>query len=202
MDVVVRNEDPIICDFEELNKNVDNILASVQGVIYQDDQKQEAKKVRASLNKLAREINDKKKEVKRKYLAPYEKFEEQVKAVISKINDASEFVDKQVKEIECVESKGKLLKIKGIWAKYEEELHIKLDFYKYYDEKWLQTSKRLTKIEKEIGNIFLDAIQGDDSNKKETYVIKVTANKGEMQTVCGLIKQMALEYEVEKELEF
>lgn len=199
MDVVVLNENlPIICDFDELTKNVQDIITPLKGVVYTEDQQREAKKDRASLNKLAKEMNAKKLIVKSKYMQPYLEFEEKVKALIYEINDVSENIDKQVKEMEEIEVKAKRVKIKGLWRKYEHETQQHLDFDTYYNTRWDLKSYSLSKIEKDIIDIFLDNKFGEN---KDGYIMRVVCTKEDIYKVQKLMRQMELQFTCEKELD-
>lgn len=57
-------------------------------------------KLRAKLNKFSKQINDEKKKVKNEYTKPYTAFENQVKECINMIDNASGFIDDQLKAYE------------------------------------------------------------------------------------------------------
>lgn len=63
-------------------------------------EEQEAKKDRASLNKLRSAFEDERKRIKKLYMDPYNRFEKQVKEVIALIDEPIRLIDAQIKEVE------------------------------------------------------------------------------------------------------
>ena len=85
MEIVIHNPTqgqplpPIQWNFPEVKQWVEDGLARYEGLTYDDTQMAEAKKDRANLNKLVQAIDEKRREMKRLYLQPYEGFEAQAK---------------------------------------------------------------------------------------------------------------------------
>ena len=64
---------------EEIKGRVREMMESYKGVVYTEDTMKAAKDDRAALNKLKKAIEDRRKEVKRRCMEPYEQFEKEVK---------------------------------------------------------------------------------------------------------------------------
>ena len=124
-------------NFEELNRQLDVQLEKYSGLTFTDDQMPEAKKTRAALNKVAKEINDRKIAVKKEFCAPYTEFEEQAKQLIRKINDVSGEIDAQVKDYEEQRRADKRNRIEAWWA--ENGKHT-VDLEKIWKDNWLNTT--------------------------------------------------------------
>ena len=124
-------------NFEELNRQLDVQLEKYRGLTFTDDQMPEAKKTRAALNKVAKEINDRKIAVKKEFCAPYTEFEEQAKQLIRKINDVSGEIDAQVKDYEEQRRADKRKRIEAWWA--ENGKHT-VDLEKIWKDNWLNTT--------------------------------------------------------------
>lgn len=124
-------------NFEELNRQLDVQLEKYRGLTFTDDQMPEAKKTRAALNKVAKEINDRKIAVKKEFCAPYTEFEEQAKQLIRKINDVSGEIDAQVKDYEEQQRADKRKRIEAWWA--ENGKHT-VDLEKIWKDSWLNVT--------------------------------------------------------------
>ena len=124
-------------NFEELNRQLDVQLEKYRGLTFTDDQMPEAKKTRAALNKVAKEINDRKIAVKKEFCAPYTEFEEQAKQLIRKINDVSGEIDAQVKDYEEQRRADKRKRIETWWA--ENGKHT-VDLQKIWKDSWLNAT--------------------------------------------------------------
>ena len=110
-------------NFEELNQQLDSQLEKYRGMTFTDDQMPEAKKTRAALNKVAKEINDRKLAVKREFCAPYEQFEDQAKILIGKIKQVSGEIDQQVKDYEESKKQKKATADRGLVVRKREADH-------------------------------------------------------------------------------
>ena len=134
-------------NFEELNRQLDVQLEKYRGLTFTDDQMPEAKKTRAALNKVAKEINDRKIAVKKEFCAPYTEFEEQAKQLIRKINDVSGEIDAQVKDYEEQRRADKRKRIEAWWA--ENGKHT-VELEKIWKDSWLNTTCSDEKWKREL----------------------------------------------------
>ena len=105
MELIIENEEmnvPAISfgNYEAIVAELKPKLDDYKNLIVQKDDLTKAKLDRASLNKLAKAINDKKIEIKKKCLEPCAVFEEQAKGIMAMINEASSAIDGQIKRIE------------------------------------------------------------------------------------------------------
>ena len=124
-------------NFEELNAQLDAQLEKYRGLTFTDDQMPEAKKTRATLNRVAKEINDRKIAVKKEFCEPYERFEDQAKILIGKIKDVSGAIDQQVKDYETAKKNAKRKQISD-WWKLNGDANVPIE--KVFDERWLNTT--------------------------------------------------------------
>lgn len=144
-------------NFEELNRQLDIQLAKYDGLTFTESEMTQAKKVRANLNKVAKVINDRKIEVKKQFCEPYDRFAEQAKVLVGKIQTVSGKIDQQVKDFEQKQKTEKKEQIRSYW----EQIGIpQIDLGQIWDEKWLNASVRLDQVKKEIDRI-KDGIQND-----------------------------------------
>ena len=144
-------------NFEELNRQLDIQLAKYDGLTFTESEMTQAKKVRANLNKVAKVINDRKIEVKKQFCEPYDRFADQAKVLVGKIQTVSGKIDQQVKDFEQKQKAEKKEQIRIYW----EQIGIpQIDLGQIWDEKWLNASIRIDQVKKEIDRI-KDGIQND-----------------------------------------
>lgn len=85
---------------EELKAEISAKMKDYKGLVFTEETIKEAKKDRASLNKLRSAFEDERKRIKKLYMDPYNRFEQQVKEVIALIDEPIRLIDAQIKEVE------------------------------------------------------------------------------------------------------
>lgn len=131
-------------NFEELKKELSERTEKYKNLVYTDEQISLAKTDRASLRKLVDAIEAKRKEYKKHCLKPYEDFENDVKALVSIVNEPIEIIDKQVKNFEAEQKEPKRVNIESYFCGYNPFEW--LSFEKILDEKWLNASCKTEKV--------------------------------------------------------
>lgn len=135
-------------NFEDIKKELTAQMEKYKGLVVTEKTVDVAKKDRATLNKLARQINDKKIAIKKEYNEPYTKFENQVKELIELIKEPAEAIDVQVKKFE---EQAKIEKQKLIQEYFDaENIYTWLTLDKIQDEKWLNAGTKSKQIVDEI----------------------------------------------------
>lgn len=157
--------EPIKWNFKELQTELGRNLAKYEGKVVTEESLVEAKQDRANLNKLSKAINDKKIDIKKKYLEPYTAFENEVKQLLGMIEKPSLAIDLQVKKFEEVQKEDKLNQIKDLFGKINDNPHI--TFKMVYNEKWLNVAYKPPKIKEEMGESILKIEK--DLNAIETF---------------------------------
>lgn len=136
---------------EELKAEIAEKVKDYKNLVYTDNQIKDAKADRAKLNKLVKALEDKRKEVKKECLQPYEKFESQIKEVIEIVNEPIALIDGQVKEYEELKRNEKYAEIEKMFE--EKNIFDWLDLKAVFDEKWLNASKNISRVEVELDEI-------------------------------------------------
>lgn len=154
---------PISWNYDEIKKWLEDGLAAYKGRVYTDSTIGEAKKDRASLNKLADVIDGKRKEMKAKYLQPYEEFEKQAKELVAMVKAQSLEIDTQVKAYEQVKKDKKLEQIKEVYAAMIGNLAELVPYEKLHNPKWLNVSTSESTVVEELGSKIDRIIAGLDS---------------------------------------
>jgi hypothetical protein len=109
-----------------------------------------AKNELADLRKLRDVFEEKRKEVKRRYLEPYEAFEKRYKEIIQIIADPINLIDVQIKNLEIKEKEQKRKQIESYYNEHFNDISDVLNFEKIFSSQWLNSTYSSTKIVAEI----------------------------------------------------
>ena len=146
---------------EEIKKEVSEKVEYYKNLVYTDDQIKEAKADRATLNKFVTALENKRKEIKKQCLAPYEAFEKQMKEITSVVQEPIALIDAQVKGYDEKKKQEKLDEITSYFnsTEHPEWLHIA----QIMNDKWMNASVSMKSVTNEI-NARLEQIKNDLSN--------------------------------------
>ena len=137
-------------NFEELKADLVPKLDYYKNLVVSEDGIKEAKADKANLNKLAKAIDDKRKEVKVQCLEPYMLLERQCKEIIDMIKEPVLLIDSQIKVFENLEEENKYKAIEKFFNENVMGLKdlIKLDMI--LNIKWKNKGTKLIEITQEI----------------------------------------------------
>ena len=93
-----QNPGSIELNFDELEAQLDNKLAEYKGAVFTEDSKTYAKKEVANLRKLKKDIDDARKAVKKKWMEPYDSFDDRMKKLMKKVDEPINLINEQVEE--------------------------------------------------------------------------------------------------------
>lgn len=141
--LIVFNKNELIAELTEKTQRYINLVVT-------EDAIQAAKKDRAALNALKNAVENKRKEVKKQCLAPYEQFERDIKEVIAPIDSAIENIDKQVKKFESTEKEEKRAALEKYFCDNVKELESVVTFDKIFNDKWLNKTVSLMSATQDI----------------------------------------------------
>lgn len=119
---------------------------------YSEDNVDQAKADRAILNKAAKELNDRRIQLERDWNAPLQDFKSIIGDTVKMIADGSAKIDAVVKGVESKAKAEKRAAIEELWERKGITL---LPLSKLWDDRWLNKTKRLPAVEKEIGEKLL-----------------------------------------------
>lgn len=138
---------PVEWNYAELKQWVSDGLEAYRGRVYTEDTVTEAKRDRAALNKLAQAIEDRRREIKAVYLAPYDQFEKQAKELVGMVKDQSREIDAQIKTYDRQRREEKLEHIKTeLYAPMIGDLAEAIPYEKLHDPKWLNVTVGMAAI--------------------------------------------------------
>ena len=135
---------------EQIAEGINAIVADYQNLAYSEDQLQEAKKDRAKLNKLKKEIEDRRKQVKKIVNLPYDLFEKEVAEVSTALTEAISGIDQQIKGFEEKEKERKKTEILTLFSEALGDLSEKVDSTKLFNASWLNASVSMKRVKEEI----------------------------------------------------
>lgn len=139
-------EGAITTNLDSLKAELSEVAERYTGVVVSEETIPQAKTDLADLRKIVKEIEDRRKSVKKIWEKPYKNFEAEVKAALEIINEPIELIDKQVKDFANQQKEDKKNHIKEL---YEEQIKGYEDFLpleKIFNEKWLNASTKDSEI--------------------------------------------------------
>lgn len=144
---------PVEWNYDELKQWVSDGLEAYRGRVYTEDTVTEAKRDRATLNKLAQAIEDRRREIKAVYLAPYDQFEKQAKELVGMVKDQSREIDAQIKTYDRQRREEKLERIKTeLYTPMIGDLAEAIPYEKLHDPKWLNVTVSMTAVSEALAS--------------------------------------------------
>lgn len=142
----------------ELKEALESSLKKYKGLVYTDENIQDAKKDRATLNKFKAAMDAKRKEIKAKCLEPYSAFETKIKELLALVDKPMLAIDAQVKTYEGKKRTEKRQAIQAAWDAQESDAKSMVKLEDVFNQRWLNASYALAKIEEEI-SAFLKKVE-------------------------------------------
>lgn len=141
---------------DEIKKAVISITKQYKGLAYTEEQLQEAKKDRAMLNAMKKDISDRRIQVKKALLEPYDVFESEVKEVVALIDEPIEMIGKQIEAYEDKVRDEKNTALAQFFSENIGELSDVVSYDRIFNPKWLNKTASLSSCKAEIQKIIDD----------------------------------------------
>ena len=161
------NVGTIWADIESARVGVIRYAKQFEGITFGEGELKEAKKVRAELNKYKKALNDTRIAIGKQWDAPLAEFKSKVDGLISIVDEVCIPVDKHIKEAEAALDKAKTEKIQKVIEAATAALDgtptgvaVKAMGGIPFNDKWLNATKKMPEIEKEI-NACIESISSD-----------------------------------------
>lgn len=135
---------------QEIMEAVASITEQYDGLTYTDEQMAAAKKDRATLNAMRKAISDRRIEVKKALLAPYDAFEAEVKEVVALIDKPIAMIDKQTSAYEEKIKEDKRAELIAFFKENVGELDGVLTFDMIFNPKWLNKTASVKSCKDDI----------------------------------------------------
>lgn len=157
----------IDANFDSIKAALAAELDTYKKMVFTEDSKKDAKDTVAYLRKFNKALDDKRKEVKKAYMAPCDDFEAKVNELKKQVDEPIKFINQQIEEFERkrVEEKRALIKeiYTGIAAEHAEAAEY-LPLQKIYDKRWENATttkkaiteaitERMTRVETDLATI-------------------------------------------------
>lgn len=149
--VITMESAKISCNFEQVEAAINEILSEYKGAVFTEDSKTYAKKIIASLRAQKKSFQDNLREEKKKYMLPWDEFEERARKLIEMYDEPIGFINGQVKAFEEKRIAEKKELIRMIYKEvFPEEMAGCFPIERIYDHKWENATVKEKEIRKEI----------------------------------------------------
>lgn len=135
---------------KQIRDMVKNALPKYDISNYSEDNIDQAKKDKASLNKASKVLNDKRIEIEREFTKPFTEFKEVVNETVKLISECSTKIDSVVKQSEQIYKEDKKKAIREYFDGQNVNL---VDFNKVFKEAWLNKTVKEKNVFVDIDNI-------------------------------------------------
>lgn len=153
-ELTVRVERPVIpamrWNKEEVQQNLDEMLAAYTGRVYTPEAIKDAKADRAAVNKWEKQLGDALRAAKKLYTEPLDAFSQSIKAMQAQCKKVSGAIDTQVKAVEQAQREEKASTLRLVYRDCIGELEELIPFERLLDEHWLNKTFDLSQAEKEL----------------------------------------------------
>lgn len=138
---------------EELKAWLSEKLTQYNEIVVTPETIKAAKDDKSKLTKLRTALEDRRKEVKRQCMAPYEDFERKYKELLALIDEPIGKIDTQIKALDEQEQQEKYNRVKeyfGCCMASSMDVPIDVDFDRILNPKWRNKTMKADALEKEI----------------------------------------------------
>lgn len=155
---------------EEVKAWLGEVMQKYDGLVVTPESVKSAKEDKAKLNKLRTALEERRKEVKRDYLAPYMKFEEKYKEILALIDKPISAIDTQIKALDEQEQNLKYAHLQVCFEDYISAMNVPIDvnFDRILNPKWKNKTMKADTLENEIRDT-LCRIRNDVKELQDYY---------------------------------
>lgn len=149
----------IEANFDSIKAALSAELETYKGMVFTEESKKDAKDTVAYLRKFRNALDDKRKEIKKSYMAPCDAFEAQANELKKQVDEPINFINQQIAEFERKRIEEKQALIKNIYedaAAEHTEAATYLPLQKIYDSRW----ENATTTKKAITEAITDRMVG------------------------------------------
>ena len=194
---------------EQIKDAVVSITEQYRGLAYTEEQLQEAKADRAKLNAMKNDISERRTQVRKALLEPYEKFDAEVKEVVALIDEPIEMIDEQIVAYEERTKEEKKQTLEKFFTEARADLPELITFEKIFNPKWLNKTSSLSSCKKEIKKAIEDitadlsvirsSLSGKYSIYAEEFYLKREMNLSRALSEANRIQEMDKKAEEEEQ---
>lgn len=141
---------PITANFAEVEKWLTEKLAAYKGLVVTEETVAEGKTIKANINRLSKAISDRRIAVKKRYLEPFETFEEQAKKLCAMCNEVSSNIDRQIKVFDEQKRQERIGALRTYFDERAADYKEMLSFESIMNPKWGNATYGEEKAQAEI----------------------------------------------------
>lgn len=200
---VTQQAGVIDCNIEEIKVALERQMSAYMELEITEGNIKESKADLATLRKIKKAVDDRRKEVKRTFNKPYEEFESKVKDVLAVIDKPIEMIDTKLKGFEEKRIAEKMEHVKAIYTENIGEYSEFLPFSTIYRNTWKNATcsdnEIISDIQESVIKVRNDltAIKGL-SSEIESELIELYKNTGNL---AAAIQKNTTYIEIKKQLE-
>lgn len=151
-ELTIRVQNPVIpamsWNKDEVQKNLDEMLAAYTGRVYTQESIKGAKEDRAKINKWSKQLGSALTAAKKMYMDPLNDFASGIKEMQGKCAVAAGAIDQQVKAVETAEKEEKASTLRLIYRDNIGELESLIPFERLLDSHWLNKTFTIAEAKK------------------------------------------------------
>lgn len=152
--VITQESAKIECNFAQVEQAIRSVLAEYKDAVFTEDSKVYAKKHVASLRAQKKSFQDNLREEKKKYMKPWDDFEQQAKRLINMYDEPIDLINGQVQAFEEKRIAEKKKLIEQIYHEtIAEELTQYIPLQRIYNAKWENATCREKEIRREMSDV-------------------------------------------------
>lgn len=137
-------------NFDELKTALAEKMELYKSATFTEEYKAMARSEVATLRKMKKAIDDKRKSVKMQCLVPYKEFEEKAEELMALIEEPIQLINHQIEEMESKRKAERKAKIQEFYDAIIGDLVEYLPLHKIYNSKWENASTTITTVKKEL----------------------------------------------------
>ena len=140
---------------EEIKQEISRRVQYYTTIVVSEETMKNSKTDLANLRKFKEGFEEKRKELKKKFLKPYEDFEKEYKEIIELIDKPINLINEQVQKLELEQKEKKKEFIKNFYSEVAQDILPVVPFEKIFKEKWINKTTTLKSIKDEIFDFVL-----------------------------------------------
>lgn len=149
--VITQESAKVSCNFEQVEKAIRDTIEEYRGAVFTEESKAYAKKHVASLRAKKKDLQDSLRAEKKKYMEPWDAFEERAKRLIGMYDEPINLINGQVQAFEEKRIEEKKQLIGNIYAGIVPAgLNVYIPLERIYNKKWENATVKEKEIRKEI----------------------------------------------------
>lgn len=172
-------------NLDEVQANIDSLLASYTGRVYTAEEIKSAKADRAQVNKWDKQLAEAAQAIKERYLSAIERPLDRISNMRKQVKQVSGTIDRQIKSVEETEREEKRQALEGIYRSAAEELAPLIPFEKVLEPRWLNKTTSLETASWELRKSL-------ERRREELRVIRTTCSEDAEPCITEYLRELSL----------